>query len=169
MRLIQSIVLLSLLTLLSSVCLAEDFPYRKDYQDVPIIELVDLKAGYDDNSIVIVDVRSTLEFETIHPKGAFHVSLANATFLEDLQTLISRFPNKKFAVYCNGITCLKSYMAAQEAKDAGINNVYAFDAGIPVWTQAYPAETLLLGKEVVDPAKQIIPKSEFKKFPSPFC
>ena len=163
MRLRQCLILLSIFTLLSSVFLAKDFPYRKDYQDVPIIELVDLKAGYDDGSIVIIDVRSTIEYETIHPKGAFHVSLANAAFLEDLQTLISRFPNKKFAVYCNGITCLKSYKAAQEAKDAGITNVYAFDAGIPAWTKAYPAGALLLGKEVVDPAKQIIPKSEFKE------
>ncbi|MCF6239528.1 MAG: rhodanese-like domain-containing protein, partial [Candidatus Marinimicrobia bacterium] len=144
-------------------CMAEDFPYRKDYPDVPVIELEDLKAQYDSDSVVIIDVRSAIEYKTIHPKGAFHISLSNAAFISKLQDLVTRLQGKKVAVYCNGITCLKSYRAAQEAKDAGIANVYAFDAGIPAWTAAYPNETLLLGKEVIDPAKQIIPKSEFKK------
>ena len=104
-------------TLVSSLCFAEEFPYRKDYPGVPIIELKDLKAGYDEGSIVIVDVRSTLEFDTIHPKGASHVSLSNAGFEQNLQAFSEQNPGKKIAVYCNGITCLKSYNAAQKALD----------------------------------------------------
>jgi len=142
-------------------CLAEDFPYRKDYPGVKIVELADLKAGYDNGSFIFVDVRSSIEFDTIHPKGAIHASLSNADFIANLQNIARQNPGKKIAVYCNGITCLKSYMAAQEGGDAGINDVYAFDAGIPAWTKAYPSETLLLGKEVVDPDKQIISKSDF--------
>jgi rhodanese-related sulfurtransferase len=44
-----------------------------------------------------------------------------------------------------------------------MKDVYAFDAGIPAWASAYPADTLLIGKEITDPEKQLIPKSEFKK------
>ncbi len=151
------------LTLLSSWCFATDFPYRKDYPNVAIVELADLKAGYDDGIFIIVDVRSALEFDTIHPKGAFHVSLSSKGFESNLQALASQYPNKKIAVYCNGITCLKSYKAAQRASGAGMKNVYAFDAGIPAWVNSYPNDTLLVGKEISDPEKQLIPKSELAK------
>ena len=150
-------------SLVSSVCFAEEFPYRKDYPDVKIVELEDLKAGYDDGSFIIVDVRSTIEFQTIHSKGAFHVTLSSTAFVANLKNVSNQNPGKKIAAYCNGITCLKSYKAAQKAGDAGMKNVYAFDAGIPAWAKAYPAETLLVGKPIVDPEKQLIPKSEFQK------
>ena len=163
MKSLHCLVVGIVVTLVASVCTAEEFPYRKDYPDVSIIELEALKAGYDDGSFVIVDVRSTIEYETIHPKGALHVSLSNADFESKLREVAENNPSKKIATYCNGITCLKSYNAAQKAVDAGMKNVYAFDAGIPAWAKAYPADTLLVGKPIIDPEKQLIPKSEFKK------
>ena len=149
--------------LISSQGFAEDFPYRAQYPDVPVIELKDLKTGYDDGSIVIVDVRSAIEFETIHPKGALHVTLSNANFENNLKIVAEENAGKKLALYCNGITCLKSYNATQKAMDAGMDNVYAFDAGIPAWANAYPSETLLVGKPIVNPAEQLIPKSKFEE------
>ena len=77
--------------------------------------------------------------------------------------MIRENPGKKIVFYCNGVTCLKSYKAAQKAKKAGLKNCYAYDAGIPEWVSLFPENTLLLGKEVVDPEKQIIPKSSFQK------
>jgi len=164
MRSARIVTLILGLMLPATTCLAEDFPYRKDYQDVPVIELADLKAGYDDGSILMVDVRSDIEFETIRPKRAQHISLSTQNFLSDLKALAAANPGKKLAVYCNGVTCLKSYHAAQQAKDERVDNVYAFDAGIPAWAKAYPADTLLVGKELTDPDKQLIAKSEFQKY-----
>jgi len=161
--LLKSIVFLLLFILFSTLCLAEEFPYRKDYPDVPTIELADLKTGYDEESFIIVDVRSALEFNTIHPKKAFHVTLSSEAFEANLQALIEQNPNKKIALYCNGITCLKSYKGAERAMEANIKNIYAFDAGIPAWANAYPSDTILVGKEITDPGKQLIPKSEFTK------
>ena len=155
---------LSLVVLIgNNVCFAEGFPYRKDYPEIAIVELADLKAGYDNGEFIIVDVRSTLEFDTIHPKNAFHILLSNANFGRNLKALSEEHPNKKIAVYCNGITCLKSYKAAEEALYAQIPNVYAFDAGIPAWANAYPEDTLLVGKPITDPEKQLISKSDFNK------
>lgn len=164
MRVGQIVSLLLMLIFAATACLAEDFPYRKDYPDVPVIELADLKAGYDDGSILMVDVRSDIEFETIRPKKVEHVKLGSENFLESLKSLASANPGRKLAMYCNGFTCLKSYHAAQQAKDEGVDNVYAFDAGIPAWARAYPADTLLIGKELTDPDKQLIGKSEFQKY-----
>ena len=149
--------------LVNSFCVAEELPYRKDYPDVNVVELADLKAEYDNGTFMVVDVRSTLEYDVIRIKGASHIDLSKADFVEKLQTLARQYPDKKIAVYCNGGTCLKSYKATMDATEAGLKNVYAFDAGIPAWSNAYPSETLLLGKEVTDPQKQFISKSELKK------
>lgn len=43
--------------LVSTVCTAEDLPYRKDYPDVNVVELAELKAGYDNDTFMLVDVR----------------------------------------------------------------------------------------------------------------
>lgn len=157
------IALYILISLVSSVCVAEDLPFRKDYPDVNVVELEELKAGYDKGTFMIVDVRSNLEYDVVRVKGSYHVSLSKAGFVEGLQAIAMQGSDKKIAVYCNGGTCLKSYKAAMDASEAGMNNVYAFDAGIPAWANAYPSETLLLGKEVTDPQKQLIPQSELKK------
>lgn len=149
--------------LTSTICVAENLPFRKDYPGVNVVELEDLKSGYDNGSFIIVDVRSDLEYDVIRVKGAYHIDLSQAGFIEHLQTLAQQYPDRKIAVYCNGGTCLKSYKATMDAAEAGMKNVYAFDAGISAWSNAYPAETLLLGKEVRDPKKQFIPQSELQK------
>ena len=163
MYFVRSVFICILVTLISGICLAEEFPYRKDYPDVKIVELEDLKAGYDNGTFIIVDVRSKIEFDTIHIKGAVHDSLSSKDFTERLKSIVDQNAGKKIAVYCNGITCTKSYIATQKAQQAGMDNVYAFDAGIPAWAKAYPSDTRLVGKTITDPARQLIPKSEFKK------
>lgn len=162
-RIVQWVVLFSAFLLVGSTCLAADLPFRKDYPDVKTVETEELKAGYDSAAFVIVDVRSALEYDVIRIKGAFHVILSDAEFVQNLQTLAMQYPGKKIAVYCNGGTCLKSYKAATDALEAGLSNVYAYDAGIPDWVNNYPSETLILGKVVTDPKKQVIPKSELKE------
>jgi rhodanese-related sulfurtransferase len=146
-----------------STGMATDFPHRKDFPTVPPINSEELIKEYEAGNAIIVDVRSKIEFEAIHPKKAVHGPLANVKFAKNVDKLAKKYPGKKIVFYCNGITCLKSYKATKKAMNAGIQNVYAYDAGIPEWASLFPEKTLLLGKEVVDPEKQIIPKSEFKK------
>ena len=50
---------------------------------------------------------------------------------------------------------------------AGVENVYAYDAGIFEWARSYPKYAALLGTSPMDP-KKIIPKSKLKaRFLSP--
>ena len=142
---------------------AEDFPHRKDYPTVPTISTQDLKAKYDTGSVVIIDVRSKIEFDVIHPKGTLHIPISEISFVADTQKVISDNAGKVFAFYCNGITCLKSYEGAQKLIEAGAKDCFAYDAGVPDWSEKYPADTLLLGKPIEDPAKQLIAKEDFKK------
>ena len=146
-----------------SPLVAGDFPGRAKYPAATPISTADLFKEYKAGTVVIVDVRSGIEFNVIHTKGAKHIPISDMLFVKSIQALVAQNPGKKIAFYCNGVTCFKSYEAVQKAQEAGIKNVYAYDAGIPDWVAKYPGETLLLGKVVVDPKKQIISEEEFKK------
>lgn len=141
----------------------DEFPYRKKYPGVPPISTDDLAKKYNSGKAVIVDVRSKIEYEVIHPVGAFHIPLSHKGFLDNAMEIVNKNPGKAIAFYCNGVTCLKSYNAAQKAIENGCKSCFVYDAGIPDWVNVFPGKTLLLGKPVVDSKKQIIPKSEFKK------
>lgn len=159
----------SILTVLLACALAAgaagatEFPYRADYADCPTIETTELAERLEAGDIVVVDVRSQIEYDVIHVQGAEHAPVAKQTFAARVAELAAANPGKDLAFYCNGVTCLKSYKATRAAMAAGVTNVKAFDAGIPVWVQEFPELTLLLGKVVTDPARQIIPKSAFKE------
>jgi len=142
---------------------SEKYPYRSDYPAINTIETNDLKVGLDSGEYIVVDARSQLEYDVIHVDGAKHLAVSKKTFITGIKDIAASNPGKKIAFYCNGITCLKSYKAAQKAKEAGIQDVYAYDAGIPEWANMYPQETRLLGKAITDPEKQLLTKAQFKE------
>nr|WP_320016059.1 rhodanese-like domain-containing protein [uncultured Desulfobacter sp.] len=147
----------------AAAAISSEWPGREKFSEVPYVGSDVLHKGYTDGSFIIVDVRSTIEYNVIHPTDAKHISVSKIDFIKQVEKLRKENPDKKLAFYCNGTTCLKSYVATKKAMEVGMDNVFAYDAGIPEWVNMFPGETLLLGKVVTDPEKQIIPKSEFKK------
>ncbi len=139
------------------------FPYRSDYGDVRFIGSEELSDRQDSGEVVIVDVRSKIEFDVIHPVEAVHIPVSNMRFVKRVKALVEKHPGKTIAFYCNGVTCLKSYEAARKAATGGVKGCYAYDAGIPEWARLYPRKTLLLGKTLTDPERQLIPKAAFKR------
>lgn len=138
----------------------DEFPGRKLYLDVNHIELADLAQRYDD--VVIVDVRSSYEYATLHINKAINISLGASDFVERMQQLRDQNPDKPIVTYCNGKTCMKSYKAARKALQRGVTNVVSFDAGIMDWAQNQPQRSTLLGESPLDPTK-LIAKSVFKQ------
>jgi rhodanese-related sulfurtransferase len=134
----------------------EEFPGRPKFPDVPYIELNELFEQK--NDVVIVDVRSQYEFETLRIKGAINMPVANKSF-ESQVLKLRQSTDKPIAFYCNGHRCLKSYQAVKKSQNAGIDNTIAFDAGIFDWTKAFPNHAVLLGQSPVDPNKLIGKKS----------
>ena len=94
-------VFLLLFLMISTAFAAVEFPGRHEakYKNVQCIEIDDLYKEYTNNNITLVDVRSQLEFDTIHPKGALHIPVAEKGFEEKLKTLSSDVPGKKIAFY----------------------------------------------------------------------
>ena len=160
---VRVLILTILLVFIASVCFATQFPYRKNYPGVPTISTQELKKDFDQENVVIVDVRSEIEYNVIHPKNAVHIPLSNKDFVSRIKKLVKENPEKKIVCYCNGVTCLKSYEAVRKAKDAGLSNLYAFDAGVFDWAKKYPEQTLLLGDEITNPRRQLIPREIFQK------
>jgi rhodanese-related sulfurtransferase len=145
----------------SSLALAKgvEFPGRSTYPEVPVISLQDLQARLKD--VVVVDVRSSYEYQTLHIKGAVNIPLSGESFIDEMRQLQGK-STKDIVVYCNGKTCMKSYKAARKCANAGINGIVAYDAGIMDWARAYPKQAVLLGESLNDPAR-LISKERFKK------
>ena len=158
----RTIYILLITFLYASVAFAaeSEFPGRKLYLAVPYIELAD--AYKQRKQVVFVDVRSVYEYQTLRIKGAINIPLADKKFVEKMKLLRKKQGARPIIVYCNGKTCMKSYIAVSKCRKFGISNVIAYDAGIMDWAKKYPAEAVLLGKTPINPAK-LISKSRFKK------
>jgi rhodanese-related sulfurtransferase len=153
---------------LAGVAGGAEFPYRQKYPDVPFITTADLASKEAKREIVIVDVRSSIEYNVIHIRNAVHLPLSKRSFTDDLRKLMAENPGKPLAFYCNGVTCLKSYEAAEKGiKELNYKGCYVYDAGIPEWAQVHPESTLLLGAPLADKSK-LISKSEFSGHCLPF-
>ncbi len=120
-----------------------NFPHRTKFSDVTVIEIGELHRKLDD--VIVVDVRSRYEFETLHIKGAINISLSDRNFATKLKDL-RKGKLTTLVLYCNGGTCKKSYKAVRKAKKGNIRNVVAFDGGIYNWANTYPANSVLLGQ-----------------------
>lgn len=148
---------------LSSGSFASDtFPLRKDFPDTTPLSTEDLAAKYEKNDVIVVDVRSSFEYDTIHIHRAVHLPVAKKRFVKDLEAVRPKESTTPLAFYCNGTTCAKSYKAARAAGEAGFKNCFVYDAGIFEWTQMFPEWASLLGETPADPGK-IISKSDLKK------
>lgn len=157
-------ILFSLFSSTSVFAADKGFPGRAEFPEIQLYQKEQLLK--DLNNVVVVDARSSLEFETLRVKGALNIPVASKKFPEMVKALRKK-TNKKIVFYCNGRTCYKSYKATKAALKAGVRNVYAYDAGIFEWAKTYPKYAVLLGNSPMDP-KKIIPKSKLKaRFLSP--
>ena len=157
-------ILFSLFTSTSVLAADKGFPGRAEFPEIKIYQNADLLRDFD--KVVIVDARSSLEFETLRIKGAINIPVAGKTFGKQVKELRKK-TKKPIVFYCNGRTCYKSYKATKAAMLRGVKNVYAYDAGVFEWAKANPTHAVLLGTSPMDPS-QIIPKKALKaRFLSP--
>lgn len=150
-----------LLTWLGTAAVAvadEGFPGRAKFPKVSTYSMAQLRDNLD--QVLVVDARSHYEYETLRIKGALNMPVADKGFELELAKLRQQ-SNKPIVFYCNGRSCMKSYIAARKAKEANIDDVHAYDAGIFEWVKAYPTESVLLNTSPVDP-KRLISAESFK-------
>jgi rhodanese-related sulfurtransferase len=146
-------------SLLQGVALAasDEYPFRVRYPDVTVIATAELAKRID--GVVVIDVRSKYEYDTLHIKGAVNIPL-ETNFRAEVMKLRENH-NKPFVFYCNGKTCHKSYDAVLLAAKARLEDLYAYDAGVFDWAKAQPDKTVLLGRSPVK-ADELISGDRFK-------
>ncbi len=149
------ITLMLCLFILQSSFAAGSFPGRSKYPEVKYIGLEELHQQKED--VIIIDVRSAFEYDTLHIAGAIHNPISNKSFIPKVKEIRAQ-SDKKLVFYCNGHTCMKSYKAVMKTIRAQIDDCYAFDAGIFDWSKAYPDEALLLGETLKNPKKLLSTK-----------
>ena len=150
--------LTALISLFSSVSsfANEGFPGRAEYPEIALYQKSDLLKDF--NKVVVVDARSSLEFDTLRIKNAVNIPVASRDFAKQVKEL-RKTTAKPIVFYCNGRSCYKSYKAAKIALRYGVKNVFAYDAGVFEWAKTYPKYATLLGTNPMDPTK-IIPKAK---------
>lgn len=126
---------------------AEGFPGRAEFPGIPTMEIADLEKQMD--KVMIVDTRSSLEFETLQIKGSINLPIADKSFGDQIASLRVK-TDKPIVFYCNGRTCHKSYLAVKEAQKHNVSNTFAYDAGMEDWAKVYPQHTVLLGKSPIE-------------------
>ena len=136
-----------------------DYPGRATYPKVKIYETSQLNTAF--NNVIVVDVRSSFEFNTLHINNALNIPLNNRGFVKKVKKLQNE--GKHIVFYCNGHSCYKSYKAATKARKAKIPNIYAYDSGIFDWANAHPEKATLLGNTPVDTSR-LLGKKDLKKY-----
>ena len=156
----QTIFLLIVGLLFPTLSQANDYPGREVYRNVPIYETEQLNKTF--NDVVIIDVRSSYEFETLHINTSINIPLNNKGFARAVSA--SRTTESiPIVFYCNGHTCYKSYKAVVKAQKAGIKNIFAYDSGIFDWASAHPDKATMVGTTPIDPAR-LISKAKLKEY-----
>lgn len=159
MKRLTLLFVMALLLPFAALAQQDDYPGRKTYPSVTVYETEQLNAEFD--NVVVVDVRSKYEFDTLHINNALNIPLNDKRFSKQIKELETK--GKPIVVYCNGHSCYKSYKACVKAQNAGIQNIFAYDSGVFDWAKAHPEKATMLGKTPVE-TDRLISKAELNKY-----
>lgn len=156
----------SFLTIILSVCLlsfgvsvtasdeTKQFPKRKFYPQLTYIDTQKLADGLQKNRYDVIDVRDETSFKALHVKTATNIFVKSKTFEQEILDFITQSTNP-LVVYCNGISCSKSYVASNKiikllAKQHIKKQVLTYDSGINAIAYAHNDMVLKNGKDISD-------------------
>jgi len=113
------------------------------------------------NEVVVVDVRSPLEYQLLHIKGAINIPVINWRFGKKIRALTAK-SDKAIVFYCGDSSCTDSYNAAHKAKTRyQVKKTYALKSGMLAWLNAYPDLATLRGKSPVK-STDLISETDFQ-------
>ncbi|MEO8447841.1 MAG: rhodanese-like domain-containing protein [bacterium] len=94
------------------------------------IETTSFKNLFEENSFVLLDVRTPQEFDSGHLKGATNIDFYNEKFQSDIDEFDKR---KKYLIYCRSGG--RSRQAMFLMRDLGFEEVYNLSGGIISWNE----------------------------------
>ncbi len=84
-----------------------------------------------DRGYPFIDVRGLENFNAGHIPGARHLPVKSDFDRQSLYAIATQ--NDPIVIYCNGIHCMGSSVAAQKAVDWGWTKVFYYREGMPDW------------------------------------
>lgn len=154
-KLLSSVLSVCLLSYGANVFAANDldkFPKRIFYPQLDYIDTQELSKGLQENKYDVIDVRDATSYKALHVKSATNIFIKSETFKKDVLDFAAQ-SNKPLVVYCNGISCSKSYDASVKMKELFAKNninkiVRTYDSGINAIAYAQNDMVLKNGKEI---------------------
>ena len=124
---------LVILASLFAVTLAQaDANVEEPIADIAVDEAVEFVAIHD--NVVILDVRTPLEYEMSHITGAVNVDVQNESFEDNV---IALDPGKTYIVHCTkNPVGGRSSRALETLQDLGFKNLYSLEGGYLAWQEA---------------------------------
>ena len=130
----------------------DQFPKRKFYPHLNYIDTLEFAHGIKTGRFEVIDVRDNISYKALHVEVARNIVLTSDTFEQDILEF-ARQTDKPLAIYCNGISCSKSYIASTKVRDAFkkhkiAKEVFTYDSGINAIAYAFNELVLKDGKPI---------------------
>ena len=111
-----------------------NFPKRRIYPFLTFIDTQELIRSLDQDDFILIDVRESSDFNTVHIKSAQNIALTDACFDSKIVNF-ARLKNRDLIIYSNSSNCSQSYIASTKIQELfdieGIQNVvFTYDSGI---------------------------------------
>lgn len=131
---------------------SKQFPKRKYYPQLNYIDTETLAKGLSEDRYNVIDVRDDTSFKALHIKNATNIFIKSSSFEQDILDLVAKDP-RPLVIYCNGISCGKSYVASDKLRllfnrKTIDRQVLTYDAGINAIAHAHNAIVLKNGKNI---------------------
>ncbi len=131
---------------------SEKFPKRKFYPQLNYIDTAKFANGLKNNRYSVIDVRDKTSFQALQVKSATNIFVKSKTFDQEILDFVEKNA-KPLVIYCNGISCSKSYVAStkiiQLFKKHHIKTlVYTYDSGINAIAYAHNDMVLKNGENI---------------------
>jgi rhodanese-related sulfurtransferase len=122
-----------ILASLFAVSLAQaDDKVEAPITDIAVDEASEFVAQHE--NVVILDVRTPLEYEMSHITGAVNVDVQNESFKDNV---IALDPGKTYIVHCTKNPAGgRSSRALETLQDLGFKNLYSLEGGYVAWQEA---------------------------------
>lgn len=154
-NLLTAVIVLCLLSFTVTVVANDDikkFPKRKYYPNLNYIDTAQLAKGLRENRYNVIDVRDKTSFKALHIKNSTNIFIKNSTFEQEILDLVVQ-DSRPLVIYCNGISCGKSYVASDKLlqlfnKQNIDRQVLTYDAGINAIAYAHNDLVLKNGKAI---------------------
>ena len=135
-------------------------PLVDQFKGLSAISQADLATQLE--KYTIVDVRTALEFETLHIQGAHNIEYPSTKFGKKIETLHQK-EKKPMVFYAGGVFCVEPLQATQAAHDLfDVNEVHAYPGGISEWIKEQAGKTTYKGVSPA-PQKKLISTSQYEK------